>query len=680
MDPPMKCNAYRERWAADDHAALLTLFTIFELQTALGLHTKKKKTSNRKYLTDQFKKSFDVNDQLVKLKRLKAETNLNEWEENTHLLALISSSERQELLGEEIKDFSKTKQQKLNHRFKQLIPVNHSSIVKKHSVAGYTMKEDLDVSTPMPMGPSPSTMATRYWPLVGFCTPTGEEFFTPTGEEPEKRSPNVDAKKVLAFSHEAEDSFSGDVDEEAAPCIDINDASADVAMALLGMARSDDTPHHEDEPHSSLDIDQKRMLLQLFVPATMDWESVVNERWHLKSKDTSLIHKVFQERFGHRVRRSNLADIYEKGAAGTKKVLDVLEAVLEDKRRAKDVAYKEFASVNSKQNRAIDAMRALKLSLDPIGLLLRDVHNLLGKKGTELAHDGSSTYAEPRQNNINHLCHLLLDKKLVSDKDVVVDFGSGAMTALVHMCQIWRCRGIGVEYSENRVHAAASYMRRLFTLHQDDPSFNPHVVCFVANIMAMERMLQTATILYMFDEAFPPELMTWICKMIQSAPPTLRIVIAAKAMKYSDWKNRFPEDAGLYCLMEPVHCTKIGSGESSTLCIYGRNGLEYDEGLGLFPRPDGKPAPSVSQKLSIVQDLTSLDMMAQNFYASTTATKIKYYEALIESTHNSMSAKRKCKKKSGSACSTEYEMSLDDGKDRESFACKRSKLKAASRM
>ena len=517
----------------------------------------------------------------------------------------------------------------------------HGSILK--------LKPSRAVSKPATKGANPKKKKTADY---GWCAGKDAFFFFHSSILKHKRISHAVATISDIPDDEEEDDDMADLQDSKPDDSESDDDMADLKEREPDHSECVQVQDDEDAPSQSpLNVDQKRMLLQSFVPASMAWEDIVKERWHLKSQATSTIQKVFDERFGRRLTLANVADVYDNGIAGMTQVQDALEAVRENKRQVKDMACEEFKSINAKKNKAIEATRALTLSLDPMGLILRHVHHFLGKRGTALAHDGSSTYAEPRKNNINDLCQLLLRNKLVSVDDVVVDFGSGAMTALVHMCQIWRCRGLGIEYSENRVYAAASYLKQLFTIHLGNPSFNPQVVCFVANIMAMERMLKTCTILYMFDEAFPPELMSWICEMINNAPLTLRIVIAAKAMKDCETKKSFAQDSGLYQLMAPLHCTKIGSGESSTFCVYGRDGLDYGEGFDLFPPPDGTPVHA-PQTMSTVPDLTSIDVLAQNFFASTTAAKIQYYEALIERTHQSMSAKRERKKKDASGCYT----------------------------
>jgi hypothetical protein len=53
----------------------------------------------------------------------------------------------------------------------------------------------------------------------------------------------------------------------------------------------------------------------------------------------------------------------------------------------------------------------------------------------------------------NELCDMMKKHNCITRQtDVILDLGTGAMTALVHMCHALKCQSVGVKYDANPTH------------------------------------------------------------------------------------------------------------------------------------------------------------------------------------------------------------------------------------
>lgn len=62
------------------------------------------------------------------------------------------------------------------------------------------------------------------------------------------------------------------------------------------------------------------------------------------------------------------------------------------------------------------------------GDIVQTIHEQFGKKGTRLAHNGSSTYAKVTQDTITRLCDMLRKYHTYLADDCLFDAGSGIGT------------------------------------------------------------------------------------------------------------------------------------------------------------------------------------------------------------------------------------------------------------
>ena len=154
--------------------------------------------------------------------------------------------------------------------------------------------------------------------------------------------------------------------------------------------------------------------------------------------------------------------------------------------------------------------------------------------------------------------------------DVILDLGSGAATTLWYLCQYYNCKGIGIEYATERLHAAADKTVKLLELHGKNEAFNPNLCNTLGNILNLTE-LPPCTVLYLYDEAFPPEVMEKIIDLVDVAPSTLRYIISFKGNKCPEWKGCFTDLKNVTAVaLQGVSIKKRFSGEGSRFDVSGK--------------------------------------------------------------------------------------------------------------
>ena len=81
--------------------------------------------------------------------------------------------------------------------------------------------------------------------------------------------------------------------------------------------------------------------------------------------------------------------------------------------------------------------------------------------------------------------------------------------------------------------------------------------------------LPPCTALYIFDEAFQPELMEHILELINKAPDTLCYILSSKAGRHPEWKHKLEETCpGVELAGGPIPIKKAGSGKGSRFQLF----------------------------------------------------------------------------------------------------------------
>jgi hypothetical protein len=317
----------------------------------------------------------------------------------------------------------------------------------------------------------------------------------------------------------------------------------------------------------SWDATMKVVILEMYAPEDMDLDVLARERWHTQDVTEAQINTAFERRFPpHSIRRDSTQP---NGVAvsGPKRVSELLAAKYQEIKAKAEFEVCQETMYRRRITRCFEGEVGLKAVIDPEREVLATIHNLLGKKATELSANGSSTYAEIRKNDMTQLSDLMRKHKCItSSNDVIADFGSGACTALFHMCHSLSCRGIGVEYDGNRSYVAASYLRSLLKKLGTNPKLNPNVVAFHANIFDLNEIPYCVKVLYLYDEAYPPDLMKHTAGLIKGAM-NLGWVVSFKSGKHHEYAGYLEVNADLE-FVEQLVCRKQGSGESSRASLY----------------------------------------------------------------------------------------------------------------
>jgi hypothetical protein len=247
-------------------------------------------------------------------------------------------------------------------------------------------------------------------------------------------------------------------------------------------------------------------------------------------------------------------------------------------------AWKGRAAQTAKAHKAI-ALEALKPVLPIVKCITKKYG---GVKGSELAHDGTSIYSEPTFDGLLDIAIKL--RPLLGDpsRHVLLDCGSGVGTALFALCNTLGIKGIGIEYSPNRIFMGCRNICAVLSKFKDDKVLQHRVAYMYGNLLDLHSLPSCVTIAYQFDEAFPPDVMMRLMALYASAPPSLRFIICSKAFKQPSYGSMFASH-GLYPLTGAIVCTKIGTltRETSAFVIYGRRCCDYSDLDGKVFLPPG---------------------------------------------------------------------------------------------
>jgi hypothetical protein len=147
---------------------------------------------------------------------------------------------------------------------------------------------------------------------------------------------------------------------------------------------------------------------------------------------------------------------------------------------------------------------------------------------------------------------------------------------------------------------------------QSNPFLRPQTaVCFLGNILDLNVM--NADVLYIYDEAFPPDVMEHVAQLILDSP-RIKWVISFKAGRHREYKDFLEKRTGLVC-EATVDTLKVGSGEMSRASIYRR----------LPPVSSLRSMPPVAEPNETDQ---SVQTKAEKYFQSNFHDCVAYYETL----------------------------------------------------
>lgn len=320
---------------------------------------------------------------------------------------------------------------------------------------------------------------------------------------------------------------------------------------------------------------EKKMLLALLVPKDLPHEVLVHERWMKRKPHT--INDMFRNRFEHTSIHCLRAILEGSSPHQIPDGMVLAHSAVEIHTEKLEAALSEltiaFKNARARRNKLASFHKTIekdrKNRLDGGSAMISDsIQNLLGKKATELYHDGKSTYAEPTRVGWQDIAECLNTKPMTSE-DIILDLGSGSAQTLWQLCQYHGCKGIGIEYGEARLRSAAMCSVLLLKEHGSHPNFNPNVINRYENIMNLSA-LPPCSVLYMYDEAFPDDLMEKIFELIDDAPSRLRYIITFKANKFHEFRAPLAELRGVRAISLGNRVTKAFSGEGSQYDLYER--------------------------------------------------------------------------------------------------------------
>jgi hypothetical protein len=523
---------------------------------------------------------------------------------------------------------SKVRESYLNFRFKNLIPLCHPFVQQKHTGSVSVGRNEFSVEvslepsthgfsdseshTPSVSGGrevslEPSTLehdngfSEFHTPLTESQSPLYVTPFSNPGSQ-DRVSPSVSARKVLTFSDEVDEDMTTttttvvhqrpnpmeeeDGDDKTEEGIDTQGHDSPSDVAALG-----------DNVAVSTDFTDMEMasLLDMFVPTELNIpiQELMDKKW-LREKDFNQIRLTFEQRFGHltpsacgllrmdsqapegMVRINSLVKPYIETIKHQRDVLNGVIRLGQDTGRASTLAENQFREVQMGEKLPI----------------IKSISLLLGRRATELAHDGTSTYAEPTQAGIIKVAEKLRELMGPNRKDqMLIDCGSGVGTALWIMCQVLDCKGLGLEYSTNRVFTGCARTSQLLDKYESNPAFEFRVANMHGDLHALRNLYEGLVGAYQYDEAFGPALMEDTLEMYKNAPLTFRFVVCAKSQRSPAYGKEMFEEYGLYPLTSPIACKKVGSGEASSFVIFGRRCCDYSDLPGKVLEPPETTTP-----------------------------------------------------------------------------------------
>jgi hypothetical protein len=231
-----------------------------------------------------------------------------------------------------------------------------------------------------------------------------------------------------------------------------------------------------------------------------------------------------------------------------------------------EVAKAELKAVQVRLNVAAAAVIAqAKCELHPTETALNVVYHYLRTRVRALTADGGDTNGELTRGSIDKILTVMIEHYGMNENSVLCDGGANYNVFVAHAAQRTGCKAWGVEYVPVRTFVAASQFLR--ALNSDRGKMKNPRVAYVPCDLYLLRSLVNTTIVYLFDEAFPPSLFEHNIKVAASTQ-SVKHIISFKASKNRSLHQVF-EDYG-FKQGKKVPVNKTGSNEGNTAYIYTR--------------------------------------------------------------------------------------------------------------
>lgn len=193
-----------------------------------------------------------------------------------------------------------------------------------------------------------------------------------------------------------------------------------------------------------------------------------------------------------------------------------------------------------------------------------------------------------------------------------MDIGSGGCSCIAKLCQLCECRGFGIEYDSGRVIKAAHQMKKVIEEQKHNKKFlvgnifNCH-----QDVTKINQLPSMVTVVYMFDEAFNPELMQHIFQVIAKSK-SIKYVISFKSGRCLNFNTLLVEATGMQPIANRVSVSKSHSGGKSSYAIYSNR---------------NKIMPSELENCSLANELES---KATSFFQLSHDDQINFYQKQVE--------------------------------------------------
>lgn len=316
-------------------------------------------------------------------------------------------------------------------------------------------------------------------------------------------------------------------------------------------------------------------LLETFHPTHAIVAEMALESWTDASDEA--VETAFNERFQYlsiEDLRSIKDDPVSNVPPGMHKVTDTLvryERLIKSQQRAANESRRVLTRKKKRSTTAYQNLRRQWIS-ESCQYSVGKISYYLGTEATRLAHDGSSTYAEPTNETmvkVSESLKTLMGSAEDRREQGIVDCGSGTGTAIWTMSALLGCKGLGIEYAYRRLYTGSSNTTR-FLQHMEETGSPVHgrAVNTLQDLYMGNEFPACVTVMFSNDEAFPPALLRH-CLSIFVNSSTVRWLVSSKLHRpsFSEMIN----EHGLEKVVGPIVGKKTGSGESTTFYIYKTN-------------------------------------------------------------------------------------------------------------
>ena len=187
---------------------------------------------------------------------------------------------------------------------------------------------------------------------------------------------------------------------------------------------------------------------------------------------------------------------------------------------------------------------------------------------SRLCADGGDTNAEITQHSANFAIEGMVNDGILAQEDVFFDGGCAYNVFASHVAQIVGCRVWGCEYVSTRIFIGANNMINALDDNAEVGALcNKNIAYVPCNLYHLQSLGPT-TVAYFFDEAFPLDLIKYVC-CIARATVGVKYICSYKASKWSSVHELIAERG--FVLYKSYTVRKTGSGELNTLYVYRRN-------------------------------------------------------------------------------------------------------------